>query len=501
MRSTGRLAAAALAAALVSQAFGGSLAENIDRLIASSLAARTAFWGIQVVDLESGKTLYESNPDHFFVPASNTKLFTTALALDAARPGLSRFRPGCWRTPRRMRRDASTGRCGWWAAAIRTSPARPVPYRMGAAAGDPLAPIEDLADQIAARGVKRVEGDILGDDTWYVWEPYAAGWGIEDPQSDDGPPVSALTLNDNVQTITVRPGAREGDLAAISLSPAIEFYRIDNRVRTTAAGSERKIYFDRVPGSRQARLWGTIPLRDRGLDMLAGIEDPALYAARALRQALEDRGITVDGGAAARHRYPYEVEDLTQSPAPGTAPGVELARLVSAPLIEDLRITDKVSQNLHAELALRAVGRARRNVGSFEAGLEELKTFLAEAGIAPEAYSFRDGSGLARLNLVTPAAVVQLLRYMWNTPQRQEWLGLLPVGAVDGTLSSRFGESPAAGRVHAKTGSLSHVSALSGYLERQDGKWVAFSILVNNYNARSPEVRGVMDRICNLILE
>ena len=500
MTRTGRLAAAALAAALVSQAFGSSLAENIDRLISSSLAARTAFWGIQVVDLESGKTLYESNPDHFFVPASNTKLFTTALALERLGPDYA------FQT--RVLADAPPDAEGRIHGPLRLMgggdpnlSGRAVPYRMGAAAGDPLAPIGALADQIAARGVKRVEGDILGDDTWYVWEPYAAGWGIEDPQSDDGPPVSALTLNDNVQTITVRPGAREGDLAAISLSPAIEFYRIDNRVRTTAAGSERKIYFDRVPGSRQARLWGTIPLRDRGLDMLAGIEDPALYAARALRQALEDRGITVEGGVAARHRYPYEVEDLTQSPAPGTGPGVELARLVSAPMIEDLRITDKVSQNLHAELALRAVGRARRNVGSFEAGLEELKTFLAEAGIAPEAYSFRDGSGLARLNLVTPAAVVQLLRYMWNTPQRQEWLGLLPVGAVDGTLSSRFGESPAAGRVYAKTGSLSHVSALSGYIERQDGKWVAFSILVNNYNARSPEVRGVMDRICNLILE
>jgi serine-type D-Ala-D-Ala carboxypeptidase/endopeptidase (penicillin-binding protein 4) len=500
MRSPGRFAAAALAAALVSQAFGASLAESVERLISSSLAARTAFWGIEVVDLASGKTLYESNPDHYFVPASNTKLFTTALALERLGPDYT------FQT--RVLADALPDAEGRVQGPLRLMgggdpnlSGRAVPYRMGSAAGDPLAAIDALADQVAARGVKRVEGDVVGDDTWYVWEPYAAGWGIEDPESDDGPPVSALTLNDNVQTITVRPGSREGDLAAISLSPAIEFYRIDNRVRTTAAGSERKIHFDRVPGSRQARLWGTIPLRDRGLDLLAGIEDPAEYAARALRQALEDRGITVEGGAIARHRYPYEVDDLEQAPASPAQAGVELARLVSAPLLEDLRITDKVSQNLHAELALRAVGRARRNVGSFEAGLEELKAFLAEAGVAPEAYNFRDGSGLARLNLVTPAAVVQLLRYMWSTPQRQEWLGLLPVGAVDGTLSSRFGESPAAGRVHAKTGSLSHVSALSGYIERQNGKWVAFSILVNNANSRSADVRGVMDRICNLILE
>jgi D-alanyl-D-alanine carboxypeptidase/D-alanyl-D-alanine-endopeptidase (penicillin-binding protein 4) len=170
-------------------------------------------------------------------------------------------------------------------------------------------------------------------------------------------------------------------------------------------------------------------------------------------------------------------------------------------LIEDLRITDKVSQNLHAELALRAVGRARRNLGSLEAGVAEIKTFLAEAGIDPEAYNLADGSGLARLNLVTPATVVKLLRYMYASPARDNWISLLPVGGQDGTLSARFGESAVAGRVRAKTGTLAHVSALSGYVQRPEGGWVAFSILVNNYNGRAAEVRGVMDRICALIME
>src|SRR5207248_4305585 len=112
-------------------------------------------------------------------------------------------------------------------------------------------------------------------------------------------------------------------------------------------------------------------------------------------RALEERGVTVEGAAVPEHAWPEEIPDLLQGPAAKEPAGVELAQRVSAPLIEDLRVTDKVSQNLHAELALRAVGRARRNVGSFEAGLEEMKTFLAEAGIAAEAYNFRDGSGLA----------------------------------------------------------------------------------------------------------
>jgi D-alanyl-D-alanine carboxypeptidase/D-alanyl-D-alanine-endopeptidase (penicillin-binding protein 4) len=379
--------------------------------------------------------------------------------------------------------------------------ARAIPYRRGPISGNPLAAIEELADQVVAHGVKRVAGDIVGDDTWYLWQPYAAGWGIEDPESDDGPPISALTINDNALTVTLAPGVHEGDLAALSLHPALEFYRFDNRVRTVAAGGGRRVRLSRIPGSLDTRLWGSLPLGGGAQSLVMSIEDPARYAALALRQALEDRGVVVEGDAMGRHLYPSEVADPSQGPPAEPPSGVELANRVSAPLIEDLRITDKVSQNLHAELALRAVGRARRNVGSFEAGLEEMKAFLSEAGIASEQYTFRDGSGLARLNLVTPAAVVGLLRHMYAGPHRDEWIGLLPVGGQDGSLAGRFIDTPAAGRVHAKTGSLSHVSALSGYIHRANGRWVAFSILVNNYNAPTAEVRGVMDRICNLIEE
>jgi D-alanyl-D-alanine carboxypeptidase/D-alanyl-D-alanine-endopeptidase (penicillin-binding protein 4) len=282
----------------------------------------------------------------------------------------------------------------------------------------------------------------------------------------------------------------------------MEFYRIENRVRTVAVGGERRVHFRRIPGSRNAELWGTIPLRDRGESLLISVEDPAEYAARALKTALQNRGVEVGGEAVARHLYPADAGDLLQGvgvePA---AAGLELARKASAALVEDLKITDKVSQNLHAELALRAVGRVRRGVGSFEAGREEMRGFLGEAGIDAAEFNLMDGSGLSRLNLVTPEAVIKLLRFMYAGEQREIWVGLLPVGGQDGSLSARFGQTPAAGKVHAKTGSLSHVSALSGYIERSDGTWAAFSILVNNYAGPAAGVRGVMDRICNLIWE
>jgi serine-type D-Ala-D-Ala carboxypeptidase/endopeptidase (penicillin-binding protein 4) len=485
---------------LAAIAGAASLPENVERLLASSPLARTAFWGIQVVDLASGKTVYELNADHFFVPASNTKLFTTALALSRLGPD-HKFHTRVLSAAPPDGQGRIQGPLRLVGGGDPNLSARAIPYRMGPTTGNPLAAIDDLADQIAARGVTRISGDIIGDDTWYVWQPYAVGWGLDDPESDDGPPISALTVNDNVFTLSVLPGARDGDLAVLKLDPPIEFYRIDNRVRTVTATTERGVHYSRIPGSLDIHLWGDIPLRGRPPEFPMSVEDPARYAAMALRRALEDRGIVVEGAAVSQHAYPSEIPDLLQGPPVDPPAGVELANRVSAPLIEDLRVTDKVSQNLHAELALRAAGRARRNVGSFEAGLEELKTFLGEAGIAPEAYNFRDGSGLARLNLVTPATVIKLLRHMYGGPLREAWLSLLPVGGRDGTLSNRFGDTPAAGRVYAKTGSLSHVSALSGYIRRNDGSWLAFSILVNNYNSRTPEVRGIMDRICNLIVE
>ena len=467
-------------------AAASSLPQKIDELLATP-AARNAFWGIRIVSLPNGKTLYEVNSDRLFVPASNTKLFTTSLALTRLGADFT-FQTrvtaaGAPDSDGRIRGDLRLVGGG-----DPNLSARAIPYHKGPITGDPLSAIHDLADQIAAHGVRRIEGNIVGDDSWYAWEPYPPGWSIDDPEYDYGAPVSALTINDNTITLTVRPGFREGEPAALTLNPPREYYTIDNRVRTVAAGGERHIRFHRAPASFELQLWGTIPLHDSGEDLALGMEDPALYAAQALRDDLESRGIVVVGRAVSDHFL-------------GEAAGFELAKRVSAPLVEDLRITDKVSQNLHAELALRAVGKARRNEGSRAAGLDEMKLFLTEIGIEPDSYSLNDGSGLSRANLVSPAAVVTLLRYMDGSPFNAAWLSLLPVGGQDGTLDKRFAESPDAARIHAKTGSLAHTSALSGYAQRKDGSRLAFSILVNNFNGHTAEVRTLMDRICILMLE
>ena len=452
-----------------------------------------------IADAESGELVFQHNGLKLFVPASNTKLFTTALALMRLGPDY-RFST----TVLAERAPDEAGRVRGSLILVGGGDpnlsGRVIPYQKTASTGDPLTAIKQLADQVIAAGVRRVDGEIVGDDTAYVWAPHPDGWAMDDALWEYGAPVSALTLNDNAVTVTITPGDQPGDPARLSVSPGVDYYQIDNRTITTA-GSERKFHIDRDPGSRQLRLWGEIPAKSVPRKMLLGVDDPARFAAMALRDELVARGVAIVGPAVARHRYPNEVPDLEERD-PHLAPvGTPVARLLSAPLLDDLRVTNKVSQNLHAELALRAVAKVERGIGSREAGIAELEEFLTEIGVDEAEYAITDGSGLSRLNLVAPSALVKLLRYVYASPQRENWISLLPVGGDDGTLSARFTGSAAAGRVHAKTGTLSHVSALSGYARKPSGKTLVFAILVNNYRGSSSEIRATIDRICNFLVE
>ena len=474
-------------------------AARLHAFLDSSRLTQTAFWGVRIVDLDQHRVLFDLNSNRLFLPASNAKLFTTAMAIIRLGPG--------YRFQTRVLADRAPDQAGC-VASLRlvgggdpNLSGRAIPFRQDPpAASDPLQAIQDLAAQVYARGVRCVHGDIVGDDTAYVWEPYPDGWSMDDGVWDYGTPVSALSINDSALSVTVMPGEKEGDRARLILAPPLDYYQIDNRTQTVR-GVERKLAIDRLPGSRQLRIWGALAPHDPGEVETLGIDDPALYAAYALRDCLAQQGIAIRGEARARHLFPNQVADLEKGPAPDPEMGVELARRESEPLVEDLRITAKVSQNLHAEMALRAVARARRGIGSREAGLAEMRMFLAEAGIAPAGYTFSDGSGLSRLDLVSPSAVTGLLTYVYRSALRDPWLSLLPVSGQDGTLHARFAGSRAAGRIWAKTGTLSHVSALSGYARRANGQMLAFSILVNNYNGRSADVTAAIDHICELMVE
>jgi D-alanyl-D-alanine carboxypeptidase/D-alanyl-D-alanine-endopeptidase (penicillin-binding protein 4) len=382
---------------------------------------------------------------------------------------------------------------------------RVMPYQLKTERISPHTQIlEDLANQLVQKGVKSVEGDLVGDDSYYAPERYAEGWAQDDLQWIDGAAVSALSFNDNVLFLKVQPGGPPGSKAILTTDPPSTYYEFDNRVVTTAAGVARKVGVHRDPGSYKVLLWGTIPANDAGLNEALTVEDPAEFTAQIFRSLLEARGITITGKVRAQHGERAQFFDQPAAPqaaVAATAPPLVLAQHISLPLLEDARVTNKTSQNLHAELDLRLIGRLKGNGGSFEAGSAVLRQFLVQAGLSPDEFFLLDGSGLSRRDLITPSAMVQLLLYDSRQPWGAAFEETLPVAGVDGSLADRFFNTPAGGLVHAKTGTLSHVNSLSGYGQTRSGRRFVFSIFCNNHNQPSARVLAAIDSIVVLLVK
>jgi D-alanyl-D-alanine carboxypeptidase/D-alanyl-D-alanine-endopeptidase (penicillin-binding protein 4) len=255
-----------------------------------------------------------------------------------------------------------------------------------------------------------------------------------------------------------------------------------------------------------------MPLDDQGANEALAVEDPADFAAELFRYLLQKRGITVYGHDRVHHT---ELASLSTFTVTATAPArggegnssrpqvnqpLVLASYESKPLSDDLRVINKVSQNLHAEILLRLLGREKGTAGTIEGGLEVIRGFLARAGVPSEQYVFYDGSGLSRQNLVTPHAVVTLLQYAARQPWSTLFRDTLPVAGVDGSLSDRFKTAAVQGRIYAKTGALGGVKALSGYAATDRGEPIAFSILSNNFNLPAKRVTDAIDDIVAAIL-
>lgn len=488
-----------------SKAKSKPIAEQISAILAQQELAR-AHWGIDAVDLATGKVLYSLNPEQLFVPASNAKLFTTAAALAYAGPDY-RFHTT---VEVEGKMDESGRLQGNLVIVGRGDPnisGRVMPYQLKT---ERIAPhtqiLEQLADQVAAKGLKRVDGDLIGDDTFYSPERYGESWGQDDLQWIDGAPVSALSFNDNVIFMDIGPGQHPGDAALVTQETESNYYQFDNRIVTTASGIVHKVGIHRDPGSKNVLLWGTIPIGDPGIKEALAVEDPAEYTAQLFREMLERRGIVISGTARARHGdmaqffdQPVLIPDLAD-PAPELTARPVLAEHVSLPLLEDLRVTNKTSQNLHAEMALRLVGKLGGMTPSFEGGTAVLKQFLLQAGLKEDEFVFLDGSGLSRRDLVTPAAVVQLLIYASRQPWGAAYEASLPVAGVDGSLSERFLNTPAGGLVHAKTGTLSHVNTLSGYGQTRQGRRFVFSVLCNDHDLPGAKVLAALDQIVQLLV-
>ncbi|PYX97607.1 MAG: hypothetical protein DMG63_14065 [Acidobacteria bacterium] len=489
------------------QELGTRLASRINLSRLQDPRAQHATWGISIVDLATGGSLYAENADKLLQPASNTKLFTTVTTMalvGADHKFLTTMESGG--APDNKGRLA-----GDLILVGRGDPnlsGRILPYnRRTERVTEHARMLDELVDQVAAAGVRVIDGDIVADDSYFVYERYGEGWTQDDLMWDYGAPVSALTINDNVVFASLKPADRVGERALLTLDPYSSYYTVRNLVTTTGRGVARNIGIMREPGSLELTFWGTIPVGDAGDDEALAIEDPATANAQLLKTLLQQRGITVRGKVRSVHslawQYPPPLPHQPLMVAAGNPPSrVILAQHQSAPLLQDLVVINKVSQNLHAELMLRLLGKLKGVSGSVSGGLDVEQRFLTEQVHMDAAeFSLYDGSGLSRSDLATPHAFTQLLQYAYGQPWAAQFRETLPVAGEDGSLSTRFKGTFAADHLQAKTGQLGGVNSLTGYALTKAGHNIAFSILVNHHTLGNTRAKQMIDDILNAVLE
>ncbi len=472
-----------------------TVAELQERLtgLLSQPGFEAALWGVKVVSLETGKTLFEHNAAKLFCPASNAKLYTVGLALDRLGPDY-RIRTSLYAGTRPDTAGTLQGDLIVYGRGDPTINAR-------LHGGDIRIALEPLAAALAKAGVKRVAGDLIGDASFFRGPEFGSGWAWEDQEHDYGAEVSALTINNNTIEAVVRPGERVGAPCGITLLPATGYLALSNRTETVPKGGRRTVNFYRLPNENVVYALGQAPLEDSILREEVTLHNPAGLFVVLFRDALAAHGITVSG----------RVRSLNwldrQADPPDWGRMIELGACESLPMRDLAREVQKPSQNLYADLLLAHLGEKARATDtppgrtSEELGIRQLDQFLTLAGIKKGDVFFDEGSGLSREDLTTPNATVSLLGFMSRHRCGEIFIEALPIAGVDGTLKSRMKNTAAAGNVRAKSGSLRWASSLSGYATTAAGERLAFCIMLNRYHNTEPahSARAEVDSIAVML--
>ncbi|HSB09075.1 MAG TPA: D-alanyl-D-alanine carboxypeptidase/D-alanyl-D-alanine-endopeptidase [Blastocatellia bacterium] len=494
---------------LVRQQTGALQSETLDSLrgrIAAHLGQARfapAAWGVKIVSLDTGRTIFEHNPEKYFNPASNAKLYTAALALENL--GID------YRIKTSLYSAAKPDASGTLKADLilygRGDPT--MAARLNG--GNYYKGIEPLISQLVNAGVRRIEGDVVGDESYFTGPPFGSGWEWDDLQAYYGAEASALTIDDNALDLFVKPSDRTGMPCRITTGPPTSFVTLINRSQTSPKGSEPRIVVYRPVGENIIYVSGRLPIDSSGYYTSVAVHNPAGLFASLFKETLGQHGITVTGRTRVIDWKYREVTPLDLNKL------IELGSVESIPLGEIVRETLKPSQNLYAQLLLLQVGanagrtsdenagvkavgtpsRQNSNVAASRAtaaeeiasnemtteeiGVELMNDFLAKIGIKKGDVLLEEGSGLSRRDVITPRATVALLSYMSRSRWAEAYRNALPVAGVDGTLQNRMKGTLAAGNVRAKTGSLRYVYTLSGYVTSAAGERLAFSIMLNNY--------------------
>ena len=427
-----------------------TIAPTLDKILAAP-TLRGGVTGAIVCRVSDGKTIYAHNADLRLIPASNRKLWTAAAALGLLGPNF-RVSTDVLATSRPDENGLLPGSV----------------YLRGG--GDGLlsaSDLETLAGELAAAGVKTITGSIVGDGTKFAGPAYGFGWEWDDFSDEEFPQISALEVNEGVLAVHVAPGKAPGDLVTATVNPPTEYVPV---VVTAATGTKDAVNDCTVTKPWQKNVFtviGTLPL-GRTFDVKVPVESPPLFAATLLRQALARHDIRVVGGVS-----------LGKTPVGA----VVLASHPSLPLSETLVRMNKPSDNLLAESLVRLLDTR----GTYDAGHARETPFFQSLGVDTSTVALVDGCGVGRRDYVTARSVSQLLLGMHKRSDWPLYESSLPIAGVDGTLKSRMIGTVAQNNVHAKTGTLSQVRALSGYVTGRSGKLYVFSLLMNNFpgNARS----------------
>ena len=460
----------------------GRIAPTVDGLLDSRPLHR-AFWGVLFVDARTGQVLYERNAHRHFVPASTMKLVVAATALARLGPDYT------YRTSLYTNGEIRDGEL----AGDLILYGRGDPNISGRYAGGPTAIFSALADSLEARGVQRVAGAVIADESYFDadytrpdWEAYDLLWWY-------AAPVSALSFNDNSIDFTIRPTS-PGSPPEITAVPVSDFYSLSNTARTVEAldSTSVKLDFTRLPGTNRIIAYGEVPASAKEETESFAVVNPAAYTAAVFRETLEAEGIPVADDSVRVVSDP--------APSPVGASSILLAEHVSPPLERVVASINRRSQNLHAEQLLKTLGKEVRGEGSFDAGISVEREFLRSIGIEPDAVEIRDASGLSNGNLLTPEALVRLLRYMLTHPHGELFFASLPTAGDEGSLRFRFTDSPVAEAVHAKTGSIRHVNSLAGYLAPTPADTVVFAIFANNHGLKGEQTIAAIDSTVSIVV-
>jgi serine-type D-Ala-D-Ala carboxypeptidase/endopeptidase (penicillin-binding protein 4) len=443
---------------------------------------RAASWGIEILDPATNEILLSVNPDKTFTPASVMKVVTTSAALEKLSSGF-RFRT-CVYTDGELRDDGTL--VGNLILVGRGDPNLMDPY--GEVIDKPA--LQELSEKLQAAGIKKIQGNIIGDDSYFDPSSSGKGWSAQQLRSVYGAPINALSINSNVISIYARP-TKQKSLVAVSVEPKTSYFRIRNLGTTGSSKSKRTLHARLISGSKTIVVSGVLP-RGQTFSQSLMMDKPSLVTTTMFKEELKKHGITVSGKVDVIHSG-----DLPSTPRDYWK---LLAEHVSPPLIRALEIINKRSENLHAEMLLRTLGAEFKGTGTDSAGLQVVRDFLVEAGIEDDKIQLNDGCGLSRENLITPRFQTSLLQFLSTRPYFDLFLNTLAVSGTDGTLKNRMASQQVRGCIRAKTGSLHGVTTLSGYITTKSGRNLAFSIFANNVNASMTRVKKTIDEICTLFV-